>query len=146
MAQSMETRMEGRLINVACLIEIAVLGSFFPAIAGDAAGGVLAQGRSPDSHLAQRNSNCRRIVAERAIAFYYRPAMNGGSSGSLAQGDQVELLNAPDAIQGDDGRMYFHIRHPFNRRDQSTGYILSRYELENGETRPTLGICQKRMW
>jgi len=138
--------MKRRLIGAACLSAIAALSSNFAAIAGDTMAGALAQGRSLDSHLAQRNSNCRRVVAGRSIALYYRPAMNGGSSGTLPQGDQVELLNAPDAIQGDDGRMYFHIRYPFNRRDQSTGYILSRYELGNGETRPTLGICQKRMW
>jgi hypothetical protein len=138
--------MERPLIVAGWVGAIALLGGNFPAMAENPADGV-AQGRSQASFsLAQRNSNCRRIVADRPVALYYRPFMRDGSLGTLTNGDRVELLNAPSAVQGDDGFMYFQVRYPFNRRDQNVGYILTRYELGNGETRPTLGTCPIKAW
>jgi hypothetical protein len=95
--------------------------------------------------LAQRNPNCRRIIAGRSIGFYSSPNTQGGSFGSLFNGDRVELVSTT-TIQGTDGRIFLQVRYPFNRREQNTGFILTRYEVGNGETRPTLGTCPIKAW
>ncbi len=109
-------------------------------------------GRSPlDGTLAQRNRNCRRIVAERFIPFN-EGAGSGNSLGDLAKGDKVELSNGTNTILGADGRSYIGVRIPFiessyNRPIQQSGYIPARYQGYDGVMRSTLGACQIRaLW
>lgn len=108
--------------------------------------------RSPmNGKLAQRNRNCRRIVAERFIPFN-NVAGSGNQYGDLARGDKVELSNGTNTILGADGRSYIGVRIPFiessyNRPRQQSGYIPARYQDNAGVMRTTLGTCPPRaLW
>ncbi len=108
--------------------------------------------RSPlDGKLAQRNRNCRRIVAERSIPFS-DGAGSGNALGDLTTGDKVELSNGTNTILGSDGRSYIGVRIPYiessyNRPRQQSGYIPTRYQTYGGEMRSTLGTCAHRaLW
>lgn len=153
-------RIEKRLIVVGCLGAIALLsGNAAIAISTSSSSSIHADDintgesvRSPmDGKLAQRNRNCRRIVAEGFIPFN-DVAGSGNRLGDLARGDKVELSNGTNTILGVDGRSYIGVRIPYvessyNRPSQQSGYIPTRYQNYNGEMRSTLGACQIRaLW
>ncbi|PZV15771.1 MAG: hypothetical protein DCF22_06635 [Leptolyngbya sp.] len=101
--------------------------------------------------LAQRNRNCRRIVADRSIPFN-DVAEPGNRLGNLTRGDKVELSNGTNTTLGVDGRSYIGVRIPYiessyNRVSQQSGYIPARYQGYDGVMRSTLGACQIRaLW
>ena len=153
-------RIERRWLGAVCLSVIASWGGSLAAIALSTppsaridANDIHGQsGRSPmDSKLAQRNLNCRRIVAETLIPFN-DGAGSGNRLGNLARGDKVELSNGTNTILGVDGRSYIGVRIPYiessyNRPIQQSGYIPARYQTYNGEMRTTLGTCPPRaLW
>ncbi|MEX0269066.1 hypothetical protein AB3R30_07980 [Leptolyngbyaceae cyanobacterium UHCC 1019] len=109
-------------------------------------------GRSPNNgKLAQRNRNCRRIVADRSIPFN-DVAQPGNRLGNLTRGDKVELSNGTNTSLGADGRSYIGVRIPYvessyTRIVQQSGYIPARYQGNDGVMRSTLGACEIRaLW
>jgi hypothetical protein len=152
-------RIKRRLIRAACLSAIALFG-------GNAAiainmppspinGDDIRTGQwgrsSIDGKLAQRNQNCRKIVADRSIPFN-DTAASGSRLGFLTRGDKVELSNGTNTILGGDGRSYIGVRIPYvessnTRIVQRSGYIPARYQDDDGVMRSTLGACRpRRMW
>jgi len=152
-------RIEKWLIGAVSLGAIAALSSNFAAIAtsmppspvnaDDIRTGQSV--RSPtNGKLAQRNRNCRIIVASRSIPFN-NVAGSGNRYGDLARGDKVELSNGTNTILGADGRSYIGVRIPYiessyTRVDQQSGYIPARYQDNDGVMRSTLGTCIRALW
>lgn len=151
--------MERHLIVATCLGVITALSNLFPAIAvNPSSSSVTADDSSTakparsqvDGKLAQRNQNCRVIVADGFIPFNNRAA-SGNALGNLANGDKVELSNGINTILGVDGRSYIGVRIPYiessyNRPIQQSGYIPTRYQSYGGEMKSTLRKCIRAMW